>query len=82
MDLEELKRTWEALACRDPMWAVMTWDHKAFGGWDSEEFFATGVAEAGDWMSQLRGLQADSGSSHRTPFRSVLDFGGIEKSCG
>jgi SAM-dependent methyltransferase len=41
------KRDWNELAEFDPYWAVLTRRDRKNGGWDLDEFFATGEAEVG-----------------------------------
>ena len=43
MNLEKLKKNWEALGKEDPMWAVLTNPTKVNNKWEPAEFFATGV---------------------------------------
>jgi SAM-dependent methyltransferase len=69
MELERLRRTWENLGRRDPMWAVLSDPAKAGGRWDRGEFFATGendVAWLRAWLQQL-GVDLPAGDA--------LDFG-------
>ena len=48
MNVEKLERTWDEMASRDPLWAVLTWPEKHGGKWNVDEFFATGRAEASE----------------------------------
>ncbi len=43
MRFRSLQRTWDQLARRDPLWAVLTAPDKVGNRWDRAEFFATGV---------------------------------------
>ncbi len=45
MSLERHQQDWERLAEVDALWAVLTAPGRKGGGWDVEEFFATGEAE-------------------------------------
>ncbi len=50
MRIEHQAKDWNELAQLDPHWAILTSPGKRFGGWDSDEFFATGTAEAEAFM--------------------------------
>jgi SAM-dependent methyltransferase len=39
------RRDWDDLATVDPLWAVLSAEGKRDGGWDLDEFFATGEAD-------------------------------------
>lgn len=45
MSLERHRQDWERLAEVDALWAVLTAPGRKGGGWDVDEFFATGEAE-------------------------------------
>ena len=45
MDLDELRRHWDAFGADDPLWAVLTHEGTRGGRWDLEEFFAHGRDE-------------------------------------
>jgi SAM-dependent methyltransferase len=45
VSLERHQQDWERLAEVDPLWAVLTAPGRKGGGWDVDEFFATGEAE-------------------------------------
>jgi SAM-dependent methyltransferase len=63
----QTQREWEDLAQLDPLWAILTDRGHQFGGWDANEFFASGEREVGELM-QSCGLGAgDNGRA--------LDFG-------
>lgn len=69
MDFDRLRRNWENLGKRDPMWAILTRPGTEGGRWDEDEFFRTGVDFVrwlGEWLS-LHGLPI--------PNRAALDFG-------
>lgn len=69
MTLRHLKRTWDALARRDPLWAILTLPEKRGGRWDLDEFFAWGRDEISallDYLNTL-GVEVRRGKA--------LDFG-------
>lgn len=43
--LKSHQQDWELLGEEDPLWAVLSDAQKRHGGWDPEEFFATGVSD-------------------------------------
>lgn len=64
-ELDEVRRDWTALGEADPLWAVLVRP----GGWELDEFLATGrrdVAATMAWLAEL-GLP--------TRFERALDFG-------
>jgi ubiquinone/menaquinone biosynthesis C-methylase UbiE len=69
MQIESQAQDWNELARLDPHWAILTAPGKRFGGWDSDEFFATGTAEARAFMDRVEelGLPRERGRA--------LDFG-------
>jgi SAM-dependent methyltransferase len=69
MTLRRLKRQWDALGKRDPLWAVIADPQRRGGRWDLEEFFDTGVGEIDGLMGYLAslGLEVSRGRA--------LDFG-------
>lgn len=65
---EELKTTWENLGRVDPLWAVMSTPEHRHGGWDLDDFMATG-RESVRYLTELA-------QSHAMPLDGrVLDFG-------
>lgn len=46
-DLERLRRAWGMLGEDDPLWAILSQPEKRGGGWDPDEFFASGEYEIG-----------------------------------
>ena len=42
VQLEQQAQDWNELAELDPYWAILTASGKRFGGWNTDEFFATG----------------------------------------
>ena len=62
-----LQESWDRLGRDDPFWAVLTDPERKGGGWDPEEFFATGRAEIDRLLERVDG---------RLPARErALDFG-------
>jgi SAM-dependent methyltransferase len=68
--LERLRSDWDALAKRDPLWAILTDDSKAAGGWDVREFFETGEIEMATVMEYLGEVECMP-----DPDGAALDFG-------
>ncbi len=67
--MEELEKTWDEMAARDPLWAVLTWPEKYGNRWRVDDFFANGRVEAEEIEHHLR-------STHPSvPRRKALDFG-------
>ena len=56
MQIERQAQDWNELARLDPHWAILTVPGKRFGRWDSDEFFATGTAEAEAFMRRAAEL--------------------------
>lgn len=69
MQLWHLRRTWEHLGKRDPLWAILTWSGKQGNKWQIEEFFATGRAEVERLMANLDQIAPG------LPKKCALDFG-------
>ena len=69
MRLSAVQDYWDRQAHDDPMWAILTDPAKAGGGWNAEEFFATGTHEIGVFMKRA----AEWGVP--VSRRSALDFG-------
>ncbi|MGH3505943.1 MAG: class I SAM-dependent methyltransferase [Nocardioidaceae bacterium] len=67
--LDEVRRDWERLGAEDPLWAVLMKPGTRHGGWDVDEFLATGRAEVDAAMTRLRDLAPE------LTLRRVLDFG-------
>jgi SAM-dependent methyltransferase len=63
------RRDWDDLATVDPFWAVLSHEGKRGGGWEVDEFFATGEAE----VEQLLASAAALGRPARR--ERALDFG-------
>lgn len=69
MDIDRLRRNWENLGRKDPMWAVLTQPGTEGGRWSEAAFYATGVefvAWLGSWLG-LHGIEVPKGPA--------LDFG-------
>jgi SAM-dependent methyltransferase len=69
MMLNHHLRDWEDLAEQDPLWAILSVDEKARGGWDMQEFFDTGGPEMHRIMAHARRL------GHPIDTHRALDFG-------
>jgi SAM-dependent methyltransferase len=69
MRLNRLGEDWESLARDDPYWAVLSDPGKIGGGWETEEFFATGRAEVGELMQWVATLAPGLSRA------AALDFG-------
>jgi len=69
MQLDELKKHWNAFAKTDPFWAILTVPDKANGRWTREEFFATGKIEIDALMQSLAALDWNGRRGR------ALDFG-------
>lgn len=69
VELDSLKRHWEAFGRDDPLWAVLTSPERTGGRWDLDEFLATGVQEVSGVVDELEafGLTVER--------RRALDFG-------
>lgn len=69
MNLDELQRNFEALAARDPLWAVLADEQKRDNKWDLEEFYTTGEQD-------IAGIEK-SLANHGVPLggQTALDFG-------
>ena len=69
MSLERHKQDWERLAEVDPLWAVLTEPEQKGGGWEVEDFFATGEAEIAHVFAVVDAL------GRPLPRDRALDFG-------
>src|ERR1700744_2455548 len=69
MDLELLKRNWEAFGRDDPLWAVLTEPSRKGRRWNPDEFFPTGQQEIASLFGELAELSITVDS------RRALDFG-------
>jgi hypothetical protein len=69
MNLDDLKRNWEAFGDTDPFWAILTGPSKKNNRWNLNEFFATGEAEV-DWPhGRRRRALCVIEAGHRSRFR-------------
>ncbi len=66
---DQVRRDWEKLGDEDPLWAVLVRPGTKNGGWDEQEFLATGRAEVDASLAHLAALGVTPGT------RSALDFG-------
>jgi ubiquinone/menaquinone biosynthesis C-methylase UbiE len=69
MRIERQAQDWNELAQLDPHWAILTSPGKRFRRWDSDEFFATGTAEAEAFMRRAAELGVPNERGR------ALDFG-------
>jgi ubiquinone/menaquinone biosynthesis C-methylase UbiE len=69
MQIDRQAQDWNELAQLDPHWAILTAPGKRFGGWDSDEFFATGTAQASAFMERVEELGLPQARER------ALDFG-------
>jgi ubiquinone/menaquinone biosynthesis C-methylase UbiE len=69
VQLEQQAQDWNELAELDPYWAILTASGKRFGGWNTDEFFATGPPQADALMNRAAEL------GHPQERRRALDFG-------
>ncbi|HEX6021221.1 MAG TPA: class I SAM-dependent methyltransferase, partial [Solirubrobacter sp.] len=69
MQIDSQAQDWNELAELDPHWAILTASGKRFGGWDTDEFFATGTAEAKAFMARAEELGLPQARGR------ALDFG-------
>lgn len=67
--LRRQQRDWEDLAGLDPFWAILSDPERRGGGWDAEEFFRTGDADAERVLRVAREL------GRPLDKRRALDFG-------
>ena len=69
MEIRQQERDWNELAELDPYWAILTRPGLRFGGWDRDEFFATGATEIDVVMRRAAELGHPQGRER------ALDFG-------
>ncbi len=69
MHLGALKRNWDALGTEDPLFAILTQPGKANGGWNVDEFFATGVGQMETFLSMAHAAIPALGKGE------AMDFG-------
>jgi SAM-dependent methyltransferase len=68
-ELASLGEAWNKLAQEDPLWAILVEPHARHGGWNRDEFYATGVREvsASLALAERLGMLASG--------QRALDFG-------
>jgi 2-polyprenyl-3-methyl-5-hydroxy-6-metoxy-1,4-benzoquinol methylase len=66
---EKHRKQWEALGTSDPYWAVLSDLDKRDFGWDSAEFFETGIEEISNVYKKLDLMGV------RLNFELALDYG-------
>ncbi|MFC4562100.1 methyltransferase domain-containing protein [Nocardiopsis mangrovi] len=69
MSLDEVRDDWTRLGSAAPLWAVCVDPAKRNGGWDDDEFLASGAAEVDSAMARLAELGIRPAGGH------ALDFG-------
>ncbi|WP_343233334.1 class I SAM-dependent methyltransferase [Streptomonospora sp. PA3] len=69
MGLDEVRADWTRLGSAEPLWAVCVDPAKRGGGWDDDEFLASGAAEIDAALGRLAELGLRPGR------RRALDFG-------
>jgi SAM-dependent methyltransferase len=69
MEMRDHARDWQQLAELDPLWAIASSPDKRFGGWERDEFFATGERDVAPVLERARSLGRPSRMG------SALDFG-------
>ncbi|GAA3759434.1 SAM-dependent methyltransferase [Spinactinospora alkalitolerans] len=69
MSLDEVRRDWTRLGSAEPLWAVCVDPTKRGGGWDDEDFLASGAAEIDGAVERLAELGIAPGRGR------ALDFG-------
>lgn len=67
--LRRHERDWQELATLDPLWAILSDPARRYGGWDTEEFLATGRNDVGQILQRAADLGCDP------PRGRALDFG-------
>ena len=69
MTLERLRRHWDLLGKKDPLWAVLALENKRGNRWRVDEFFATGQDEIEEVTKHMGALGVELDR------RNALDFG-------
>lgn len=69
MTLERLRRHWDLLGKKDPLWAVLALENKRGNRWRVDEFFATGQDEIEEVTKYVEALGVELDR------RNALDFG-------
>ena len=68
-EIAEARRDWTVLGEADPLWAVFVHPGRKDGGWDLDEFLATGRADVAETVTWLDSL------GRPTSWDRALDFG-------
>jgi SAM-dependent methyltransferase len=68
-ELASIGDAWNKLAQEDPLWAICVERHAKHGGWNVDEFYATGVAEVTTSLDRAQQLGMQRTGEH------ALDFG-------
>src|SRR5688500_20177258 len=63
--LESVRQFWDRHARRDPLWAILSYNAKRDGKWDTTRFFETGAHEIAAMLGELdaRGSVPNRGSA-------------------
>jgi len=69
LNLRLLQKHWNFFGKSDPLWAVLTHPEKRNAGWDTEEFFQTGLAEVDAALNYVESFHP------LTSKKRALDFG-------
>jgi SAM-dependent methyltransferase len=67
--IDYLEKSWNELAIRDPLWAILIWPEKYGNKWKVDEFFANGDIEIREVMRHIQSVHQDVG------LKKALDFG-------
>lgn len=69
MELDDLKRNWNAFGETDPLWSILTWPGTRGNRWDLDEFWETGRKQVAEHLERADrlGLPVEHGRA--------LDFG-------
>lgn len=69
MDIKDLKKTWDKLGKKDPLWAVLSWPEKRGNKWKEDEFFRHGREFINNLVDYVTPLGFHIGG------KKALDFG-------
>lgn len=72
MELAQEKANWEDFASQDPMWAVLSRTDRKYGGWDQDEFYATGEEMIAEIMDHAASFGRPVGHGRALDFGSGL----------
>ncbi len=70
MELDDLRRNWDDLGQVDPLWAILAYPDRHGNRWTTDEFFATGERQVGEYFGILDEVAASPAKAER-----ALDFG-------